>query len=258
MRNYNTLIGRYDGADGMKTGFICASGFNLVASATRGGKRLIAVVLGAPSSPRARRQGRELLERGFNRGALAWLTPSLGTVESLQPINAAPPDLRDEMCGPHRKRPAAEEADDESTTAATAKSGLADGVRAVEPAGSSQPQGPSEPARPASAGVDRRQSMVFAGPRKPAPAPPRARSSRSRQAPARRRQGQARPRTTRQGARAKDRTGQPTAATPAAQPHARAEPRNTSRRRSSAPPRPPQTAHAVAPGDAGRRRRQPP
>src|SRR4030081_990498 len=49
-RNYNPLIGRYPGADGMKTGFICASGFNLVATATRDGKRLIAVVLGAPSS----------------------------------------------------------------------------------------------------------------------------------------------------------------------------------------------------------------
>ena len=35
-------------------------------------------------------------------------------MESLQPVNAAPPDLRDEMCGPHRKRPAAEEADDET------------------------------------------------------------------------------------------------------------------------------------------------
>jgi D-alanyl-D-alanine carboxypeptidase len=40
--NYNTLLGRYPGADGMKTGFICASGFNLVASATRNGRRLIA------------------------------------------------------------------------------------------------------------------------------------------------------------------------------------------------------------------------
>ena len=49
-RNYNTRLGRYPGADGMKTGFICAAGFNLVASATRNGKRLIAVVLGAPSS----------------------------------------------------------------------------------------------------------------------------------------------------------------------------------------------------------------
>ncbi|MEI8151699.1 MAG: D-alanyl-D-alanine carboxypeptidase family protein, partial [Hyphomicrobiales bacterium] len=45
MRNYNTLIGRYEGADGMKTGFICASGFNLVATASRNGKRLIVVVL---------------------------------------------------------------------------------------------------------------------------------------------------------------------------------------------------------------------
>ena len=116
MRNYNTLIGRYDGADGMKTGFICASGFNLVASATRNGKRLIAVVLGSPSSPYRAAKAAGLLERGFHRGALSWLTPSLGTVESLQPINAAPPDLRDEMCGPHRKRPAAEEADDERPT----------------------------------------------------------------------------------------------------------------------------------------------
>ena len=115
MRNYNTLIGRYDGADGMKTGFICASGFNLVASATRRGKRLIAVVLGSPSSPYRGAKAAGLLERGFHRGPLAWLAPSLGSVEALRPVNAAPPDLRDEMCGSHRKRPAAEQADDEST-----------------------------------------------------------------------------------------------------------------------------------------------
>jgi D-alanyl-D-alanine carboxypeptidase len=114
MRNYNTLIGRYEGADGMKTGFICASGFNLVASATRNGKRLIAVVLGSPSSPYRAAKAAGLLERGFHRGPLSWLSPSLGTVESLQPVNVAPPDMREEMCGPHRKRPAAEEADDES------------------------------------------------------------------------------------------------------------------------------------------------
>ncbi|MCJ9735991.1 D-alanyl-D-alanine carboxypeptidase family protein, partial [Bradyrhizobium sp. PRIMUS42] len=47
--NFNKLIGRYPGADGFKTGFICASGYNLVASATRNGRRLIAVVLGASS-----------------------------------------------------------------------------------------------------------------------------------------------------------------------------------------------------------------
>jgi D-alanyl-D-alanine carboxypeptidase len=114
MRNYNTLIGRYDGADGMKTGFICASGFNLVASATRNNKRLIAVVLGAKSSPYRAAKAAGLLERGFNRGVMSWLTPSLGQVEKLKPVDMAPPDLRDEMCGPHRKRPAAEEADDDS------------------------------------------------------------------------------------------------------------------------------------------------
>jgi D-alanyl-D-alanine carboxypeptidase len=64
--NYNTLIGRYPGADGMKTGFICASGFNLVASATRNGRRLIAVVLGAPSSAARALKAAQLLERGFN------------------------------------------------------------------------------------------------------------------------------------------------------------------------------------------------
>src|SRR5262249_57380222 len=38
-----------------------------------------------------------------------WLTPALGTVDQLTPIAAAPPDLREETCGPHRKRPAAED-----------------------------------------------------------------------------------------------------------------------------------------------------
>jgi D-alanyl-D-alanine carboxypeptidase len=119
MRNYNSLIGRYAGADGMKTGFICASGFNLVASATRGNRRLIAVVLGAPSGPVRAVKAAALLERGFNGGGLNWLTPSLGSVEMLQAIDAAPPDLREEMCGKHRRRPAAEEADNEPTTSAS-------------------------------------------------------------------------------------------------------------------------------------------
>jgi D-alanyl-D-alanine carboxypeptidase len=117
-RNYNTLIGRYPGADGMKTGFICASGFNLVASATRDGRRLIAVVMGAPSSAARAMKAAQLLERGFNRqSGLSWLMPQLGTVEWLQPVDAAPPNLRDEMCGGHRKRPATEDEDDVAANA---------------------------------------------------------------------------------------------------------------------------------------------
>ncbi len=45
--NYNILLGRYDGADGMKTGFVCASGFNLASSATRNGRTVLAIILGA-------------------------------------------------------------------------------------------------------------------------------------------------------------------------------------------------------------------
>lgn len=118
-RNFNKLIGRYPGADGFKTGFICASGYNLVASATRNGRRLIAVVLGASSGQDRAVKAAQLLERGFSTNTLAWLTPSLGTVDNLAPIAAAPPDLRDEMCGPKRKRPAS----DEDETVANALSG---------------------------------------------------------------------------------------------------------------------------------------
>jgi len=112
IRNYNKLIGRYPGADGMKTGFICASGFNLVATATRGNKQLIAVVLGAPSSASRAVKAAELLESGFTQNPLSWLTPVLGSVDRLEPINADPPNLHDEVCGRHRKRPAAEDEED--------------------------------------------------------------------------------------------------------------------------------------------------
>ena len=116
VRNYNTLLGRYPGTDGMKTGFICASGFNMVASAKRDGRRLVAVVLGAPSGAVRAVRAAELLESGFTQNPLSWLTPSLGTVESLAPMDVSPPNLKDEMCGPHRKRPASEEEADAGGT----------------------------------------------------------------------------------------------------------------------------------------------
>ena len=111
-RNTNRLIDAFAGADGMKTGFICASGFNLVATATRGGKRLIAVVLGAKSSEARSLKAAQLFERGFGTDPLSWLTPSEGTVDSLQPINATPPDLHEEICSNGRRRQAADDSED--------------------------------------------------------------------------------------------------------------------------------------------------
>src|SRR5882724_4943722 len=117
-QNFNKLIGRYPGADGFKTGFICASGYNLVASATRGGKRLIAVVLGASSGHARAVKATQMLERGFANTTLSWLRPSLGTVDNLVPHAASPPNLHDEMCSGKRHRPASDE--DEDTVASNA------------------------------------------------------------------------------------------------------------------------------------------
>jgi D-alanyl-D-alanine carboxypeptidase len=111
-QNFNKLIGRYPGADGFKTGFICASGYNLVASATRDGKRLIAVVLGASSGTMRAVRAAQLLDRGFSNNGLTWLRPSLGTVDKLVPIDTTPPNLRDEMCSGKRHKPASDEDDD--------------------------------------------------------------------------------------------------------------------------------------------------
>jgi D-alanyl-D-alanine carboxypeptidase len=114
-KNTNKLIDTYPGTDGMKTGFICASGFNLVATATRGDKRVIAVVLGAPSSSARAAKAAQLLERGFSTNPLSWLLPTQGTVDQMVPIAAAPPNLREDICGKNRRRPTAEDADEEAS-----------------------------------------------------------------------------------------------------------------------------------------------
>lgn len=64
-RTSNRLLGSYRGLDGLKTGYIRASGFNLAASAERGGRRLIAVVHGGRSSRSRNQHMVELLDQGF-------------------------------------------------------------------------------------------------------------------------------------------------------------------------------------------------
>lgn len=102
-RNTNRLIDAYAGTDGMKTGFTCASGFNLVATATRGGKRLIAVVLGAKTSASRAVKAAQLLESGFAMEQPGSVTLSTRTVDSLEPVAATPPDLREDVCEHNRR-----------------------------------------------------------------------------------------------------------------------------------------------------------
>ena len=93
-RTHNRLLGRYDGADGIKTGYIRSSGYNLVASAERDGTRLITVVFGG-KSPRWRdRHVTRLMNRGF--AALHGTRPSVaarhGTAWPPPPRSKPDPD----------------------------------------------------------------------------------------------------------------------------------------------------------------------
>ena len=63
--NHNRMLGNYEGADGLKTGYTVASGFNLVMSAMRDNRRLIGVVMGGQSASGRDRQMADLMDRGF-------------------------------------------------------------------------------------------------------------------------------------------------------------------------------------------------
>ena len=65
MKNSNALLRTFEGADGIKTGFICDAGFNLVASATRDGRKLVAVVLGDNTGRDRNVRAASLLDHGF-------------------------------------------------------------------------------------------------------------------------------------------------------------------------------------------------
>ena len=65
LANHNRLLNRVDGVDGIKTGYTRASGYNLMASAERAGRRVIAVVLGGPSARARDDHMAELLEAAF-------------------------------------------------------------------------------------------------------------------------------------------------------------------------------------------------
>ncbi|MEQ1695474.1 MAG: D-alanyl-D-alanine carboxypeptidase family protein [Hyphomicrobiaceae bacterium] len=77
---HNKLLDLLDGADGMKTGFTCGAGYNIVASATREGRKIVAVVLGDRNGGERSARAMRLIEAGF-------ATPAGGMINaaSLEP-----------------------------------------------------------------------------------------------------------------------------------------------------------------------------
>lgn len=94
-RNHNDLLGRFPGADGMKSGYVCESGYNLVGTATREGRRLGAIVLGAFSAAEREAVAEQMLKAGFaaSSGAVSV------TIDTLPLSQDGPVDMRPFVCG---------------------------------------------------------------------------------------------------------------------------------------------------------------
>ncbi|MEY3552730.1 MAG: hypothetical protein RL735_1078 [Pseudomonadota bacterium] len=100
MPTHNGLIGRYPGADGMKTGFVCASGFNVVASAIRGGRQIVVVVMGSPNARSRTIKAANLFDAGF--ASSSFFRPTSLAAMADQP--GPPPNMREDICGKNRSR----------------------------------------------------------------------------------------------------------------------------------------------------------
>jgi D-alanyl-D-alanine carboxypeptidase len=111
--NYNKLIARFDGADGMKTGYICASGYNQVSTATRDGRSVISVVLGSDSLAGRTVLSAELLQKGLTEGA-GFSDPSIYKLKPYGATRDQVSDVSETMCRKSGKRKAVRsEASDE-------------------------------------------------------------------------------------------------------------------------------------------------
>ena len=92
LRNRNYLLRIWDKADGLKTGFICPSGFNLVATANVGGRKLVSVVFGTRSGKARAEMAKVVLENAAGYSGSVPLT-------TLKNESGTPPNLRQDVCG---------------------------------------------------------------------------------------------------------------------------------------------------------------
>ncbi|WP_350335451.1 D-alanyl-D-alanine carboxypeptidase family protein [Coralliovum pocilloporae] len=106
LRSHNKLLEHFRGTNGMKTGFICASGFNIVASARRGNTELMAVVLGSLTAKDRAEMTANLLYHGFKGRGLDNKRTATSSLARLSPgfsAGPAPVNMRQEVCNRKRK-----------------------------------------------------------------------------------------------------------------------------------------------------------
>jgi D-alanyl-D-alanine carboxypeptidase len=99
LKTSNEMLEHFAGMTGMKTGYICSSGLNIVASMERQGRSLIAVVLGGSSA----RERNELAAELFLRGLSGVYEPTGRTVVQLANVDAEPYNMKPYICGAKAK-----------------------------------------------------------------------------------------------------------------------------------------------------------
>ena len=100
----NKLLKTLKGADGMKTGFVCVSGYNIVVSATRGNRQLVAVVMGSESAKMRDARAALLLERAFSNPSAADSDANKLTKLANGSTAKKPTSMRSVVCKPAKKK----------------------------------------------------------------------------------------------------------------------------------------------------------
>jgi D-alanyl-D-alanine carboxypeptidase len=100
LESNNGLLLRFEGTTGMKTGYVCASGLNIVATVERAGRSMLAVVLGGSSA----RERNELTAELFLRGLSGAVSGTGRSVLELRNIQAEPVNMRPLVCGKESKK----------------------------------------------------------------------------------------------------------------------------------------------------------
>jgi D-alanyl-D-alanine carboxypeptidase len=166
LRSHNGLLKTYEGADGLKTGFTCDSGYNVVATATRDGQRLVAVVLGEASGRERNIRAASLLEHGNETSGWSAVLQPVLTIDTMPVDGNSKPavtsvraNVMNWDCGNRRRRPApiakvkqkrpVKQAGVETTVpagAATAVPAAQGGESVVAPVVKKAPRAPKPPA----------------------------------------------------------------------------------------------------------------
>src|SRR5208283_4881718 len=98
-KNHNTLLFSYEGMEGMKTGFTSASGFNLIATARRYDKRLLAVVLGGRWAGARNATMRNILDSSWSKAMTQAAARKAGMVHMAATKPASEPEASKKPAG---------------------------------------------------------------------------------------------------------------------------------------------------------------